>query len=83
MAMIRDERGGGDPKNVQFASCGFDPSLAGKTLADLTSARGLEPTIENAAEAAMWIVEQGGCQGIFHAMSERRSRAHPARIRRR
>ena len=34
--MIRDERGGGDPKNVQFASCGFDPSLAGKTLADLT-----------------------------------------------
>ena len=36
--MIRDERGGGDPKNVQFASCGFDPSLAGKTLADLTRA---------------------------------------------
>src|SRR4029077_14525185 len=27
-AMIRDERGGGDPKNVQFASCGFDASLA-------------------------------------------------------
>jgi dihydroorotase/N-acyl-D-amino-acid deacylase len=70
IAMIRDERGGGDPKNVQFASCGFDASLAGKTLADLTRQRGLEPTIENAAEVTMWLVEQGGCQGIFHAMSE-------------
>ena len=69
--MIRDERGGGDPKNVQLASCGFDPSLAGKTLADLTVQRKLAPTIRNAAEVVMWIVEQGGCQGIFHAMSER------------
>jgi N-acyl-D-amino-acid deacylase len=79
--MIRDERGGGDPKNVQFASCSFDPSLAGKTLADLTKSRGLAPTIRNAAEVVMWIVEQGGCQGIFHAMSERdlvRILRHPA-----
>ena len=79
--MIRDERGGGDPKNVQFASCGFDPTLAGKTLADLTKARGMAPTIRNAAEVVMWIVEQGGCQGIFHAMSERdlvRILRHPA-----
>jgi dihydroorotase/N-acyl-D-amino-acid deacylase len=79
--MIRDERGGGDPKNVQFASCGFDPALAGKTLADLTKARGMAPTIRNAAEVVMWIVEQGGCQGIFHAMSERdlvRILRHPA-----
>ena len=81
VAMIRDERGGGDPKNVQFASCGFDPSLNGKTLADLTRARGMAPTIHNAAEVVMWIVEQGGCQGIFHAMSERdlvRILRHPA-----
>jgi dihydroorotase/N-acyl-D-amino-acid deacylase len=70
MAMIRDERGGGDPKNVQFASCAFDPSLDGKTLADLTRDRGLEPNVENAADVAMWVVEQGGCQGIFHAMSD-------------
>jgi len=79
-AMIRDERGGGDPKNVQFASCGFDPSLAGKTLADLTRLRGLDPTIENGAEVTMWLVEQGGCQGIFHAMGDadlERILAHP------
>jgi dihydroorotase/N-acyl-D-amino-acid deacylase len=81
VAMIRDERGGGDPKNVQFANCSFDPSLAGKTLADLTIARGKAPTIRNAAEVTMWIVEQGGCQGIFHAMNERdlvRILRHPA-----
>ena len=80
-AMIRDERGGGNPKNVQFANCSFDPALAGKTLADLTVARGKAPTIRNASEVTMWIVEQGGCQGIFHAMSERdlvRILRHPA-----
>lgn len=81
IVMIRDERGGGDPKNVRIASCGFDPSLAGRTLADITRQRGLEPTIENAAEAVLWIVEQGGCQGIFHAMSDEdleRILRHPA-----
>jgi N-acyl-D-amino-acid deacylase len=80
-AIIRDERGGGDLKKVQFASCGFDPSLAGKTLYDLTVQRKLAPTIRNAAEVVLWIVEQGGCQGIFHAMSERdlvRILRHPA-----
>jgi dihydroorotase/N-acyl-D-amino-acid deacylase len=70
VATIRDARGGGDPKNVQFANCGFDPSLAGKTLADLTQQRGMPPTIENAADVTLWLVEQGGCQGIFHAMSD-------------
>ena len=69
-AMIRDERGGGDPKNVQFANCSFDTKLAGRTLADLTRQRGLDPTIENAAEVTLWAVEQGGCQGIFHSMGE-------------
>jgi N-acyl-D-amino-acid deacylase len=68
--LIRDERGGGDPKNVQFSSCSWDPSLAGQTLADLTRTRGAEPTIEHAAETVLWIVEQGGCQGIFHAIDE-------------
>src|SRR5262249_11202205 len=58
---IKNERGGGDPKNVQFASCGFDASLDGRTLADATRARGLDPTVDNAAETTLWIVEQGGC----------------------
>jgi N-acyl-D-amino-acid deacylase len=68
--MIREERGGGDPKNVVLSSCAWDQSLAGKNLTEVTRLRGMEPTIENAAEAGMWIVEQGGCQGVFHAINE-------------
>jgi len=64
------DRGGGDPKNVQIAACAWDPSLAGKNIADITRARGAEPTLEHAAETVMWMVEQGGASGIFHAIDE-------------
>ncbi len=67
---LRVDRGGGDPKNVAISSCRWDPSLAGKTLARITRDRGFEPTFEHAAETTMWIVEQGGASGIFHAISE-------------
>lgn len=78
---IRNERGGGDPKNIVIAGCGWDRSLAGKNLGEVARIRGMEPTIENAAEAALWIVEKGGCSGIFHAISEddlERILKHPA-----
>jgi len=68
--IIREERGGGDPQNVQLARCEWDQSLAGKRLGDVTKGRGQEPTVENAADTALWIVEKGGCQGIFHAINE-------------
>jgi len=67
---LQFDRGGGDPKNVQIAACGWDPSLAGKNLAEITRARGAEPTLDHAAETVMWIVEQGGASGIFHAIDE-------------
>jgi N-acyl-D-amino-acid deacylase len=79
--IIRDERGGGDPKNVFLAHCDFDPAMAGRNLADVARLRGMEPTIENGAEAAIWVVEQGHCQGVYHAMSEQdleRVMRHPA-----
>jgi dihydroorotase/N-acyl-D-amino-acid deacylase len=79
--LIREERGGGDPQNVQLARCDWDHSLDGKRLGDVTKGRGLEPTIENAAETALWIVEKGGCAGIFHAIGEddlQRILRHPA-----
>jgi N-acyl-D-amino-acid deacylase len=81
--LIREERGGGDPKNVVLARCDWNPSLAGKNLADVTRSRKLAPTIPNAAEVTLWIVEQGGCQGIFHAISEvdlERILRHPANM---
>jgi N-acyl-D-amino-acid deacylase len=67
---LQNERGGGDPRNIQIASCRFDPSLAGKDLAEITRARGREANVENAAEVAMDIVASGGAQGIFHAIPE-------------
>jgi N-acyl-D-amino-acid deacylase len=79
--IILEERGGGDPQNVQLARCDWDHALDGKRLGDVTKGRGFEPTIENAAETALWIVEKGGCQGIFHAISEddlQRILRHPA-----
>lgn len=67
---ILENRGGGDPKNIVMAACGFDPSLAGKSLAQITRERGLEPTPENAAETALYIQEKGGCSAIYHAIGE-------------
>jgi dihydroorotase/N-acyl-D-amino-acid deacylase len=79
--IIKNERGGGDPKNIVIAGCGWDKTLAGKNLGDVTRLRGMEPTVENAADAALWIVENGGCSGIFHAINEadlERILKHPA-----
>ncbi len=79
--LILEERGGGDPQNIQLARCDWDHALDGKRLGDVTKGRGLDPTIENAAETALWIVEQGGCAGIFHAIEEadlQRILRHPA-----
>ncbi len=81
VAIIRDERGGGDPKNVQIAANQWDPTMAGKTLADVTAGRKLPVTLENAAETTLWIFEQGNAQGIFHAIGEQdleRILVHPA-----
>jgi dihydroorotase/N-acyl-D-amino-acid deacylase len=79
--LIRNERGGGHPRNVVLSLCEWDATLAGKNLADIAKARGMEPTPENAAEVVAWIVEQGGCRGVFHSMGEedlQRIIVHPA-----
>src|SRR5262245_28314969 len=81
IALLRDARGGGDPQNVQLSRCEWDTSLDGKRLGDVTKGRGLEPTLQNAAETVLWIVEQGGCGGIYHAIDEQdlqRVLRHPA-----
>ena len=64
-----------------LARCEWDESLSGKNLADITGMRGMDVTLANAAEAAIWIVERGNCSGIFHAIAEddlRRILRHPA-----
>ena len=79
--LINEERGGGDPHNVQMARCEWDHSLDGKRLDEVTKGRGLEPSVDNAADTVLWIVEKGGCSGIFHAIDEQdlqRILKHPA-----
>jgi dihydroorotase/N-acyl-D-amino-acid deacylase len=79
--LVREERGGGDPRNIVIARCEWDPSLDGKSFTDVLRARGTEPTPEHAADLALWIVGRGGCQGIFHAIDESDLQAilrHPA-----
>jgi dihydroorotase/N-acyl-D-amino-acid deacylase len=79
--LIREERGGGDPRRVVLAGCDWDASLEGKNLAEVAATLGLPPTVDGAAEAALWIVAQGDCDGIFHAIGEEdldRILRHPA-----
>ena len=67
---IVDDRGGGDPKNVVLASCDFDKSLAGKSLADVTAVRGVPVNADSAAETAMDLVRRGSCSAVYHAIAE-------------
>lgn len=77
---IENDRGGGDPRNVVMASCGFDASLAGKNLAEIAAMHGGRG-IGGAAEAAIEIQRKGGCSAVYHAISEddvERILRHPA-----
>jgi N-acyl-D-amino-acid deacylase len=79
--IIELERGGGDPERVVISSCGWDATLAGKTLGDVIEMRNLEESLYGAADAAIWLTEEGGCGGIFHAIGEEdvvRIMRHPA-----
>jgi N-acyl-D-amino-acid deacylase len=67
---LKFDRGGGDAKNVFIARCGWDQSLEGKNLAEITKMRGRSTSFEDAAETALELVAKGGASAIFHAISE-------------
>ncbi len=67
---LEEDRGGGDPNNVVVARCEWDPTLQGKSLADILRDQNRPVTIEQAAELALELQEKGGFSGIFHAMAE-------------
>jgi N-acyl-D-amino-acid deacylase len=78
---IANDRGGGDPGNVVLAACAWDPSLAGKSLAQVLRDRGRPVTIQRAAELVVEFVEKGGCSAVYHAINEDdlvRIMKHPA-----
>jgi N-acyl-D-amino-acid deacylase len=67
---IRYDRGGGDPSRVVIASAQAEPELAGRNLAEITIARGLAVSVENAADVTMQLLERGPVRAIYHTMSE-------------
>jgi len=78
---IKYDRGGGDPKNVQISLAPHDASLAGRTLADVLRARGVEPTVESGADLTLELVGKSEVAAIFHMMNEEdveRILRHPA-----
>lgn len=64
------DRGGDDPSRIAIANCEWDVSLNGKNFAEVLVERGQPVNMDAAAELAMEIQENGGCSGVFHAMSE-------------
>lgn len=67
---IRQDRGGGDPGNIQVAWAENEPSIAGRNLTQIMAARGIEPTPGHAAEVVLQLLEKGQVRGIFHTISE-------------
>jgi dihydroorotase/N-acyl-D-amino-acid deacylase len=70
VAAIRGDQGGGDPANVVMAACAFDPTLAGRSLTEITRARARTVNVENAAETLLEIQHAGGCQAVYHVIGE-------------
>ena len=78
--LLRNDRGGGDLRRVQFSRVSFDPSLNGKTMHDLLVMRGVEPTLENAPPFILDAVLKGDPGMVYHVMDEgdvKRIMAHP------
>ena len=78
---IENDRGGGDPANVVLASCPFDQSLAGKSLAQILRERNRPASVDQAADLVVELVQKGTCLAVYHAMSEDdlvRIMKHPA-----
>lgn len=67
---LLNDRGGGDLRNIQFASVSWDSTMQGKTLYDYVVGQGLQPNLDNGALATVEMQLKGSAACIFHAMSE-------------
>ena len=64
------DRGGNDPSRIAIANCEWNTSLNGKNFAEILAERGQPVNMDAAADLALEIQTNGGCSGVFHAMSE-------------
>jgi N-acyl-D-amino-acid deacylase len=67
---IRDDRGGGDLRRVQFSRVGFMPELEGRTLDDWAKLKGMESSFETGAELVIEAISRGGASAIYHVMDD-------------
>jgi len=77
---LRNDRGGGDLRKIQFGQFGWKPHLEGKTLYDWAREEKLEPTLENGARLIIEAHLHRGAGCIFHVIDEgdvRRIMKHP------
>ena len=81
MRILLEGRGGGDARNVMVSRCDWNASLAGLRLDAVAVTRGKSNSVEDAADTALWLVENGDCGGIYFAINEddiQRVLRHPA-----
>src|SRR5262245_41000165 len=64
--VLETDRGGGDPDNVVLTSCSWNPALAGKSLGQVLRDRHKGPTIREATELVVELVESGTCGAVYH-----------------
>jgi dihydroorotase/N-acyl-D-amino-acid deacylase len=67
---ILNDRGGGDLGRIQLARVEWSPDLEGKTLADWSRRRGLQPTPEHGASLVIEALQRGGASAIYHVLDE-------------
>jgi N-acyl-D-amino-acid deacylase len=67
---IEVDRGGNDPANVVIASCPFDSSINGMSLAEILRQQERDVSKDNAALLLMELVAAGNCSAVFHAINE-------------
>ena len=68
---LENDRGGGDLRRVQFSQVTWNRGLEGRTLHDLVTERGLEPTTVNAAALVIEGMLKGGAGMVYHVLDER------------
>lgn len=67
---IVKQRLGDDPSRLQFSRLRMDPSMDGKTMADLLRERGMPLTAEAATDMLIEVQLAGGASGIYHSYDE-------------
>lgn len=70
IAKLNGARAAGDLSRIVIASFEDRPEFSGRTLAEITAMHGLEPTVENGAEAAMRLLHDGEGSAIYFMMTE-------------